>query len=72
MANGGNLFVESGVPEDVMENLARRGHSVAVSLEAATSVQPSMSLIIGIAFSAISVNLSTKYFVISSLCSLHS
>ena len=50
MANGGNLFVESGVPEDVMENLARRGHSVAVSLEAATSVQPSMSLIIGIAF----------------------
>ena len=29
--DGGSLFVESGVSQDVMENLAKRGHSVAVN-----------------------------------------
>ena len=46
--------------------------SVAGLLEAGTSVQPLMPLITGIAFSAISVNLSTKYLVISPSLSLHS
>ena len=46
--------------------------SLAGLLEVETSVQPSMLLVPGIAFTAISVNLSTKYFVISLPCSSHS
>ena len=46
--------------------------SLAGLLEVVTSVQLSMSLITGIAFSAMSVNVSTKYLVISPLCSSYS